>query len=215
MRRSVEITSTPHFSRSRQLNDIADRSSCRGVNIGVDNNDLKRVRTLFDRCKSPEPSPRLLQDQVVSVSLVHTDGLLGRIARASSFVGSPFRIVIRIHPFKFVPSIWEITFCTNRIDRTDWSACFTIDTFIELMKSIVTAKQSGSSFVGCMRSTGRTATHAAQYLRVAKLNLAIRVGCKAAPRSSLRRSHAFGRKRRCQSGDVDARDRGPAGKLIE
>lgn len=55
-------------------------------------------------------------------------GLLRRIARASSFVGSPFRIVIRIHPFKPVPSIWKITFGTDRVDRTDWNACSTIDT---------------------------------------------------------------------------------------
>ena len=56
-------------------------------------------------------------------------GLLRRIARASSFAGSPFRIVTRIHPFESVPSTWKITFGTNRVDRTDWSACSTIDTF--------------------------------------------------------------------------------------
>ena len=55
-------------------------------------------------------------------------GLLRRIALASSFTGSPFRIVIRIHPFKSVPSIWKIAFSTDRVDRTGWGACSAIDT---------------------------------------------------------------------------------------
>ena len=55
-------------------------------------------------------------------------GLLRRIALASSFTGSPFRIVIRIHPFKSVPSIWKIAFSTDRVDRTDWGARSAIDT---------------------------------------------------------------------------------------
>jgi hypothetical protein len=55
-------------------------------------------------------------------------GILRRIAPASSFAGSPFRIVIRIHPFKSVPSIRKIAFSTDRVDRTDWGACSAIDT---------------------------------------------------------------------------------------
>jgi len=55
-------------------------------------------------------------------------GLLRRIAPASSFAGSPFRIVIRIYPFKSVPSIWKIAFSTDRIDRTGWGTCSAIDT---------------------------------------------------------------------------------------
>ena len=55
-------------------------------------------------------------------------GLARRIAQASSFAGSPFRIVIRIHPFKSVPSIWKIAFSTDRIDRTDWGTYSAIDT---------------------------------------------------------------------------------------
>jgi hypothetical protein len=51
-----------------------------------------------------------------------------RIAPALSFAGSPFRIVIRIHPFKSVPSIRKIAFSTDRVDRTDWDACSAIDT---------------------------------------------------------------------------------------
>lgn len=55
-------------------------------------------------------------------------GLLRRIAPASSFAGSSLRIVIRIHPFKSVPSIWKIALSTDRVDRTDWGACSAIDT---------------------------------------------------------------------------------------
>lgn len=53
--------------------------------------------------------------------------LLRRIAPASSFADGPFRIVIRIHPFKIAPSIWEIAFSKDRFDWTNWCTCSAID----------------------------------------------------------------------------------------